>query len=109
MIIYFMLKREQMQRLLKFNKSNLIQLLLVLVALVPEHLNFIGKLRVKKRRGKKRKRKNVDALFFYSFLLTSIKGYAGDQIEMNQLPENTAIQSISNGLATAWKHYGNPT
>ncbi|KAI9361913.1 glutathione synthetase [Pilaira anomala] len=44
----------------------------------------------------------------HRFLLSSVKGYAGGQIEMNQLPQNKAIESIANGLATAWKHYGNP-
>jgi len=37
-----------------------------------------------------------------------VRGYAGDQIDMNQLPENKAIDSLANGLAAAWKHYGNP-
>jgi glutathione synthase len=41
-------------------------------------------------------------------LLSSVKGYSGDQIKRDQLPENNAIESIANGLATAWKHYGNP-
>ncbi|KAI8081159.1 glutathione synthetase [Thamnidium elegans] len=44
----------------------------------------------------------------HRYLLSSVKGYAGGQIEMNQLPQNKAIESIANGLATAWKHYGNP-
>ncbi|KAG2205646.1 hypothetical protein INT47_008002 [Mucor saturninus] len=44
----------------------------------------------------------------HRFLLASVKGYAGDQISMDQLPQNKAIQSIAHGLATAWKHYGNP-
>lgn len=44
----------------------------------------------------------------HRYLLSSLKEYSGDQITMDQLPENKAIESIANGLATAWKHYGNP-
>ncbi|RCH99452.1 hypothetical protein CU098_009412 [Rhizopus stolonifer] len=44
----------------------------------------------------------------HRYLLSALKGYAGDQIQMNQLPENKAIDSIARGLADAWKHYGNP-
>ncbi|CEP16611.1 hypothetical protein [Parasitella parasitica] len=44
----------------------------------------------------------------HRFLLSSLKGYAGDQIDMSQLPQNKAIDSLANGLAAAWKHYGNP-
>lgn len=106
MIIYFMLNLVQMQKPPKFNKLNLIQLLLVLAVSVHVQLNFIGKfLIIKKKREGKRVIYKID---IYSFLLASVNGYAGDQITMNQLPENKAIQSIAHGLATAWKHYGNP-
>jgi glutathione synthase len=27
---------------------------------------------------------------------------------MDQLPENNAVEYIADGLASAWKHYGNP-
>ncbi|KAI9483779.1 MAG: glutathione synthetase [Benjaminiella poitrasii] len=44
----------------------------------------------------------------HRFLLSSIEGYAGGQIKMEQLPDNSSIESIANSLAVAWKHYGNP-
>ncbi|KAI8380131.1 glutathione synthetase [Blakeslea trispora] len=45
----------------------------------------------------------------HRYLLSSLKGYAGDQIEMNQLPVNKAIDTIANGLAVGWKHYNKPS
>ncbi|KAI7904154.1 glutathione synthase [Cokeromyces recurvatus] len=44
----------------------------------------------------------------HRFLLSSIDGYAEGHIKMDQLPENNSIEAIANGLALAWKHYGNP-
>ncbi|KAG1137260.1 hypothetical protein G6F37_010283 [Rhizopus arrhizus] len=45
----------------------------------------------------------------HRFLLSTLKGYGGNQIGIDQLPENDAIQSFADGLAHAWKLYGNPS
>ncbi|KAG0734324.1 hypothetical protein G6F58_012381 [Rhizopus delemar] len=44
----------------------------------------------------------------HRFLLSTLKGYGGNQIGIDQLPENDAIRSFADGLAHAWKLYGNP-
>ncbi|CEG67035.1 Putative Glutathione synthetase [Rhizopus microsporus] len=45
----------------------------------------------------------------HRFLLSTVKAYAGNTIKMGQLPENNAVEYIADGLASAWKHYGNPS
>ncbi|CAO3701095.1 hypothetical protein CU097_013523 [Rhizopus azygosporus] len=45
----------------------------------------------------------------HRFLLSTVKAYAGNTIKMDQLPENNAVEYIADGLASAWKHYGNPS
>ncbi|ORE06103.1 glutathione synthetase [Rhizopus microsporus var. microsporus] len=45
----------------------------------------------------------------HRFLLSTVKAYAGNAIKMDQLPENNAVEYIADGLASAWKHYGNPS
>lgn len=44
----------------------------------------------------------------HRYLVTAMGEYAGDQIKMNQLPDNKAMESIAQGLADAWKLYNNP-
>ncbi|KAI8988918.1 glutathione synthase [Pilobolus umbonatus] len=44
----------------------------------------------------------------HRYLFTAMGEYAGDQIKMNQLPDNQTMESIAQGLADAWKLYNNP-
>ncbi|KAI7867099.1 glutathione synthetase [Spinellus fusiger] len=44
----------------------------------------------------------------HRYLLSTLEGYAGSQIKLDQLPENRAVESIADGIASAWEHYGKP-
>ncbi|KAI9312645.1 glutathione synthase [Dichotomocladium elegans] len=44
----------------------------------------------------------------HRYLLQSLEGYGGGAINIDQLPENHALEVITSGMASAWKLYGNP-